>query len=66
LEECGRGVNLVRDMEEALYDEELITFGEKGAVVAGDPGIIQLESSLLDLGSSTTVCQGLILNPQIP
>jgi hypothetical protein len=65
LERCGRGINLVRDMEETLYEEGLITMsesergGEGGGATAGYRGIVQLESSILDLGSSPSVCQGL-------
>jgi hypothetical protein len=61
IEECTfKAIPLVRDMDEALLDEELVFVktDEGQPHRAFNGGIIKLEANLLDLGASPTVCEG--------
>lgn len=51
LEECNSGIELVRDMEESLFEE--------GFMSDTTASIVKLEQSLLDIGASSSVTQGL-------
>ena len=54
IEECtDYGVNLVKDMEELLYEEKLFCPGEQKA------GIVQLETALLQAGGFPNMLHGL-------
>lgn len=53
LEECHEyGIQLVRDMEDELYEKKLVDPGQKA-------GIIQLESALFQAGGHPNLLQGL-------
>lgn len=53
IEDCTEhGINLVRDMEEQIYEEKLFIPGEKA-------GLLQLETALLQAGGYPNLVQGL-------
>ena len=58
VQKCGDGIDLVRAMESTLHEQGLVKMSGKDE--KGDPGIVKLEASLLNIGSLSTVCQGLI------
>ena len=56
LRNCSEyGINLVRDMEECLVDAGLFSHD----TTKTNPGIVMIESTLLDIGGNPTVCEGI-------
>lgn len=56
LDECSTyGMESVLDMEQALFEKGLVTSTSD----TKDPGLITLESTLLDVGANPKVVQGL-------
>ena len=49
------GINLVRDMEEGLVNSGLFSHDPSKT----NPGVVMMESSLLDIGSNPEVSQGI-------
>ena len=62
LESCGKGIDVVREMEQNLYSSGIVQEayrGDDGTLFPSNPGLIRLESSLLHLGALTNVCLGM-------
>ena len=65
MQKCQLGVDLVKEMEQKLYEMELVTTSKREIIdgqpvmQGGDPGLVRLESSLLHLASLDTICQGI-------
>lgn len=55
LEECEYGLELVRDMEDAVFEAGLFS----NEPDSRNPGIVLLENTLLDVGASEGVAQGI-------
>ena len=50
LESCGKGIDVVREMEQNLYSSGIVQEahrGDDGTLFPSNPGLIRLESSLL-------------------
>jgi hypothetical protein len=60
MEDLYRGIDLVRDMEAAMYEEDLvlITDDDGRAHRAQNGGVVKLEANLLELGGTPNVCKG--------
>lgn len=61
VQDCHEGIQLVRSMEQVMYDLSLTSLSSKNSqnqIIPGDPGVVRLENSLLHLAALSTVTQG--------
>ena len=64
LQHCEEGIQAVLQMEKNHYDDKIISLLESGQVsdltTTENKSIIQLEATILDVGSTYDLCQGIL------
>ena len=63
LTKCHDGIHLVYEMERKLYYDNIISLGDTSndsTITYSNKSLIQLESTLLNMASTPSLCQGVL------